>query len=166
MSSQSLRPLSLYFATWWLTTVLFPWLSDCNCDSNSLTTHFHFRLLISSEGPSNLEKENRVISTWHTIYRTEAVWMARSCRCLPHLRTPCHRAWGSPAARQRPPASVWRHGAPSWLGDPAGAPTGRLHLMHRWWAQGGTWWGVIGVKKQGEILIHFRKLSFCLKLYF
>lgn len=97
------------------------------------TTHFHFRLLISSEGPGNLETGNRVISTWHTIYRTEAVWKAHSCRCLPRLRTPCRRASGSPAARRRPPASAWRHGAPSWLGGPAEAPPDRLHLTHRWW---------------------------------
>lgn len=92
------------------------------------SAHFHFRLLISSEGPGNLETENRVISTWHTIYRTEAVWKARSCRCLPHLRTPCRHAWGSPPAKWHPPPSAWRHGAPSWLGGPAGALTDRLHL--------------------------------------
>lgn len=99
-------------------------------------THFHFRVLISSEGPGNLQTENRVISTWRTIYRTEAVWKVRSCRCLPRRRTPCRRASGSRAARRRPPASAWRHGAPSWLGGPAGAPTDRLHLTHRWWGVG------------------------------
>lgn len=58
-----------------------------------------------------------------TIYRTEAVWKARSCRCLPHPRTPCRRASCSPAPKRRPPVSASRHAAPYGQDGLAGAPT-------------------------------------------